>query len=436
MMDTTKGGPDVWVDVANGLVSREPFVSEEIFQLEQERIFSRVWLYLAHDSEISSPGDFVTRSLAGAPVIVIRAPDGSVKVLLNSCRHRGSKICRAESGNAKGFVCPYHGWSFDGEGRFLRSAFKQLYPEGTDFSQWGLVAVPRVESYKGLVFGSWNDGVESLADYLGDYRWYLDLFFARTARGTEVLAPPQRFRVKTNWKIAAINFGTDNQHVYTTHVGPFALQKGPIPRAAMIDAVGDATLVWTAKGHTVSMISHEAARPYVGFLPEMVPLYRETLTPAQQSLVSGAITTVGNVFPNLSFLERYLVTETPQSGTTLALRIWQPVSAGEIEIVSWALAEKETSLEFKNRSLNDSIRNFGVAGLFEQEDVELWAGIIDSSSNAVARAYPFNFQTALPSLYRPLEGWGNPGEAYKPSAAETTQFKFLQHWNRLMGGAQ
>jgi PAH dioxygenase large subunit len=428
--------PGHWVDRKRGLVSREIFVAEEVFRLELERIFARVWLFLAHDSELPNAGDFVTRTMADSPVIVIRGDDGSVKALLNTCRHRGSKVCRIDSGNAKRFACPYHGWTYDGDGRLLNTTFNQLFPEGTDFAAWGLIPVPRVETYKGLIFASWNPDVEPLTDYLGDYRWYLDIFFARTPGGMEVLGPPQRFRVKANWKTAAINFGTDNQHPYTTHIGPFTLQKGPVPRPDMVKAIQASIQIATRNGHTVTIMSSDFHGPYTCFLPEMVPLYKETLTPAQQSVASGAAITVGTVFPNLSFIERYVVSDEPRSGTTTMLRLWQPLGAGEMEIVSWCLAERETSVAFKERSLADAIRNFGISGIFEQEDVEIWSGIAASSAGSVARAYPFNFQTALPLLDRPLDNYPGPGDAYRPVAPEITQFRFLLHWNALMDGTR
>ncbi len=423
---------DLWVDEKNGLVSRDVFVSEDVFKIEVERIFNRVWLYLAHDSEIPSPGDFVTRNLAGTPVIVVRERDGSVKVFLNSCAHRGAKVCRVDSGNARTFVCPYHGWAYDLDGSRIKHQFDALFPADTDFSKMGLVQAPRVETYKGFIFGSWNNDVVDLGSYLGDFKWYFDLIFARTKGGVEVLGPPQRFRVKTNWKIAAINFGTDNQHVFSTHIGPASLQKGPIPRPEVAKAMQTGALVVTKNGHTISSLCTDALGPFVSALPEMVSHYQETLSPDQQSVVSSAFLSVGTVFPNMSFLDRYLIVEQPRSGSTITLRLWQPVSAHEMEIISWAFAEKEAPADFKKRSFNDAIRNFGVAGVFEQEDVELWSDIVSASSNPIARAHPLNFQTALPTLNRPSPGFIGPGEAYRPALAETSQFKFFQHWNRLM----
>ena len=151
-----------WVDVRRGLVSRDIFVSDEIFQLEMERIFDRTWVFLAHETEILAAGDFVVRSLGSAPVIVVRDGDGTLHVLLNSCRHRGAKVCRPDSGNVRNFVCPYHGWTYEPSGRLMTTTFDRHVPNDFDFSVHGLVHVPRVQVHKAFIFGSWKADVVTL----------------------------------------------------------------------------------------------------------------------------------------------------------------------------------------------------------------------------------------------------------------------------------
>jgi hypothetical protein len=124
------------------------------------------------------------------------------------------------------------------------------------------------------------------------------------------------------------------------------------------------------------------------------------------------------------------------AGKTVLLRLWQPVSAGEMEIVSWCLVDRESSQAYRDRSLADGLRNFGVAGLFEQEDVELWASIGQASASPFAQAHPFNFRTALPILHSPVTDFAGPGDAYRPLLSEVTQFRFLQHWNQMMTGGK
>ena len=151
--------------------------------------------------------------------------DGEVRVLLNSCRHRGTKLCRGEAGNARHFVCPYHGWSYEIDGALITTSYDEHLPPGMDKADWGLVPALRVETYKGLVFAAWDPGVPALGDYLGDIAWYLDALFWRTPEGMEVLAPPHRWRTRANWKIGALNFIGDSQHVRTTHAGPVTLDR-------------------------------------------------------------------------------------------------------------------------------------------------------------------------------------------------------------------
>jgi PAH dioxygenase large subunit len=420
------------VDSELGVVSRETFVNEDIFKQEIARIFDRSWLFLGHESEIPAEGDFITRNLSTAPVVVSRGADGAVHAVLNSCRHRGVKVCRVDSGNAASFTCPYHGWRYQATGALLGSPFRDQLPAGIDFSAWGLVKVPKIGSYQGLIFGSWDADIAPLEEYLGQFRWYIDVFFGRTPQGMQVLGPPQRFRVRTNWKTAALNFGTDNQHVFTTHIGPFTLQQGQLSRPEMNKALAQGVQVASPAGHNVSITTSEVGGPFARFLPEMVPLYEATLKPDQQGLLSGLLIAVGSIFPHMSFIERNVVTAEGHSGTTTMIRLWQPLGVDETKIWSWSLADKETPAAFKERSLNDGVRNFGLAGVFEQEDVELWSGIGEGSRNPVARQYPFSFQTALPMLDSPVPDYPGPCPAYRPWVAEITQFKFMQHWARQL----
>jgi len=112
---TLPAGRD-WVDVEAGTAARAIFTDQAIWQLEQERVFARSWLFLAHASELPQPGDYVTRQLSNDPVLVVRGEDGTVRAFHNSCPHRGTQLCRADAGNAKTFRCPYHGWVFGLEG--------------------------------------------------------------------------------------------------------------------------------------------------------------------------------------------------------------------------------------------------------------------------------------------------------------------------------
>ena len=109
--------PKNLIDLERRTVSPRVFSDPEVHQAEQERIFTRCWLYVGHESQLPNPGDFVAGFMGEEPVIVCRGPDRQVRVFLNTCRHRGMLVCRVEEGNAKFFRCPYHGWTYDLEGK-------------------------------------------------------------------------------------------------------------------------------------------------------------------------------------------------------------------------------------------------------------------------------------------------------------------------------
>src|SRR5438477_9380334 len=88
------------VDLAKGQVSREIFVNEAIYAEEQERLFARAWLFVGHESQIPKPGDYFVSAMGEESVILCRDRTGKARVFLNSCRHRGMKVCRYDEGNA------------------------------------------------------------------------------------------------------------------------------------------------------------------------------------------------------------------------------------------------------------------------------------------------------------------------------------------------
>ena len=105
-----------YVNLEEGLVSRKIFFDPEIYQLELERSFARCWLFLGHESQIPDAGDYMTAYMGEDPILVCRGSDGTVRAFLNSCRHRGMKVCRADRGNARQFACSFHGWTYGNTG--------------------------------------------------------------------------------------------------------------------------------------------------------------------------------------------------------------------------------------------------------------------------------------------------------------------------------
>jgi phenylpropionate dioxygenase-like ring-hydroxylating dioxygenase large terminal subunit len=145
------------VRTGEGLVHRKIFWDEEIYRLELERIFTRCWLYLGHESQLKAPGDYFTTYMGEDPVIVWRDKHGKVRAYLNTCQHRGMKVCRVDSGNATSLSCSFHGWTYNSEGELIGVPFhREVYAADLDRTRWGLREVGKVTIYGGLIFGCWR----------------------------------------------------------------------------------------------------------------------------------------------------------------------------------------------------------------------------------------------------------------------------------------
>ncbi len=141
---------DAYVDLSKGQISREIFVNEEIYQRELEQVFARSWLFIGHESQIEKPGDYFISGMGEESVIMCRDRESKVHVFLNSCRHRGMKVCRYDEGNTPVSTCPYHGWSYATNGKLAGIPhLKDAYHGEIDRTQWGLVEVAQLCIYKG-----------------------------------------------------------------------------------------------------------------------------------------------------------------------------------------------------------------------------------------------------------------------------------------------
>ena len=205
------------VDTEKGVVDRRIFSDQEIYELELERIFARAWNFMAHDSQIPNPGDFFMTFIGEDRVIVVRDNDGNPQVLVNTCRHRGNAICRAEEGHATSFMCTYHGWTYDLKGALVGvPGFKEVYHEELDRENWGLIKAAQVDSYKGFIFACMDLEAPSFPEYLGDVgRMSIDMV---AEKGEEVIvaAGVQKYTIPCNWKFAADNVW-DFYHGSITH---------------------------------------------------------------------------------------------------------------------------------------------------------------------------------------------------------------------------
>ncbi len=155
---------DQMIDLKRGTISREIFVSPEFYREELEKLFTRAWLFVGHESLIPKPGDFFVSRMGEESVILCRDTQGAVHVFLNSCRHRGMKVCRYEQGNTSLFVCPYHSWSYTTDGKLQGVPLYRALYEGTlNREEWSLIEVPKLAHVQGHGLGVVGPGGARLA---------------------------------------------------------------------------------------------------------------------------------------------------------------------------------------------------------------------------------------------------------------------------------
>jgi len=414
-------------------VNRSIFTSQSIFELEIEKIFNHSWLYLAHESEIRNPGDYVTRPMGGDRVIVIRGADGAVRAFLNSCRHRGTELCRTDSGNALRLVCPYHAWTYDTTGALRTTSYDQHYGH-TSLSKYGLTPVARLGIYRGLIFGTWDLRGQTLEDSLGDVKWYLDILFARTPGGMSIMGPPQRWVIETNWKIPALNF-LDAQHALRTHVGPMTMgqESGAPPLTEIVKIVDVVPQLSFPQGHGIVPGVFAPDMPaFFGHPPEMVPLYKQSLSAQQFDHLRESPPSVGTLFPNTSWVQPFLGVAADKPPTIfLSLRNWQPLGPHKVEIWSWYFGEVEASEDWRREMHRTALQTFGMAGIFEEDDAEVWASIMRAIRGSKASREFMDFSAGASGTA--LEDFGSPGTAYTSLLTEHSQFNFIKRWLEMMG---
>jgi phenylpropionate dioxygenase-like ring-hydroxylating dioxygenase large terminal subunit len=137
-------------DGASGVETEWPvelYLDEDRYQRELPML-ARQPLPLAHISQIREPGDFLAETVLGRPVLLTRAADGRARAFLNVCRHRGTEIVGEPCGRgAKSFVCPYHAWTYDTDGRLSHVPDEQRSFPNLDRTQRGLVELPVSERH-------------------------------------------------------------------------------------------------------------------------------------------------------------------------------------------------------------------------------------------------------------------------------------------------
>ncbi|WP_052730157.1 aromatic ring-hydroxylating oxygenase subunit alpha [Sphingomonas sp. SRS2] len=201
--------------VENDSIHASLYTNAEIFDEEIKRIFENGWVWVAHESEIAEPKSFKTTVIGRQPVIATRDIDGKVYVMLNRCRHRAAAVCEVEQGQTPRFRCPYHGWLYNLSGKLIGVPSAEGYGEDFDRADFPLQQV-RAEQYGGFWFATMNDEAESLSDFLGEAKPWIDLFNKQSAGWPLAILGAHKFTYDGNWKIALEN-SSDGYHLPVVH---------------------------------------------------------------------------------------------------------------------------------------------------------------------------------------------------------------------------
>ncbi len=358
----------------NGLVlddriSGRVYYDPAIYQEELEKIWHREWIYVAHESEVPQPGDYVTRNIGAQPVIVSRDEDGKVHLLLNRCMHRGNTVCQSDCGNSHAFRCAYHGWTYNNRGDLVGVPYAGGYDKSFRKEEFGLAKVPRAASHRGLIFASLSPTGPSLDEHLGPAKRLIDQFVNLSPEGEVVLrSGVLKHSYRGNWKMALEN-SVDGYHPNILHHAAIVMMtKG---KADMESIFGERSEAFARDlGNGVEQLDLNPVHVKQGgrVIPpqwsrETDVEYRAAMTKGYGAERAEKILREGPphfcIFPNLIFILNQF-------------RVIQPVSVNETVIHYYPTLLKGAPEEINSRRLSETYLIHGPAGRVAPDDFEAY----------------------------------------------------------------
>lgn len=404
-------------DRVHNSLYRDPAIFEE----EMARIYRNTWVWVAHESDLPGKNTFKTSWVGREPVIVTRDRDAKLHVLLNRCRHRAASICERGKGKASVFVCPYHGWSYDPDGRLRKVPHEFGYQEDFDKSEFPLVSL-RVETYNGMIFATFRDDIEPLDTFLGPARKWIDLFMKQGAGfGVKTLGE-HRFRFPGNWKIQLENT-TDAYHFPIVH--KTFLDSLDEDTENVFDVLGQGGWVEDlGNGHSVMVM-----------IPDLIDLEENLDAPiperfaelAQElrdeghddATVRRVVRAVGgsgfnlNLFPNVACSMAFF-------------RVLRPVAVDETEIMHVAIGMEGGPAAGNRMRLRLHEHFQGPMGFGTPDDAEGWERVQRGAAAGKDLWILLNRGTEAPA------GRPEPGHNAGDVSAETGMRAAYQMWKRMM----
>jgi p-cumate 2,3-dioxygenase alpha subunit len=353
-------------------VNREVFVSREILEREQRAVFDRCWIYVGHASELRNAGDFKTRWVAGRPVIFCRDRDAKVRCLINSCRHRGSIVCREREGNARNFYCMYHGWTYNTDGTLRNVPGEDAYPPGFDKSAMGLAPVPRLESYRDFYFASFDRDAVDLATYLAGAKPYIDLVVDQSPSGRmEIVSGVQEYDIKANWKLLVEN-SVDDYHLIATHATWLNYMRNSgvnmtPPKGQLLPTKGLGKDL--GNGHLTTDNPNYRGRPVARWISVYGEDAKADIEAIRAELVArlgeARAARVADTNRNLAIFPNLVIND----GSSVTVRSFTPVAPDLMHVTAWALGPVEETEAQRARRLHAFLTFYGPGGFATPDDV-------------------------------------------------------------------
>ena len=357
------------------LLDRSVHVSEEVLRKEMTHIFSKCWIYVGHGSELKKPGDFQTRRVAGRPVIFARDQKGEVRCFFNTCRHRGAIVCADRAGNARRFMCVYHGWIYGNDGALARVPGEDAYTEAFDKTSLGLKGPAKFENYRDFWFLNLDPNAVSLREYLGKTTEYIDLVVDQSPSGKmEILPGTQEYDVNANWKLMVEN-SVDDYHLPSTHSTWLNFMKNSGVR---VEPPKEAGLVLPTKGYAVDLGNGHFTTDNVNFrgrpVAKWIPLYGEDAKPEMDAIRAELVerlgperaTRVADTNRNLVIFPNLVIND----GSSVTVRAFYPEGVDKMHVTAWALGPVEESESARARRLDAFLTFYGPGGFATPDDVE------------------------------------------------------------------
>lgn len=340
---------------------RDVYTDPDLFEMEMAYIFERTWSFLGFEAQVRKPHDFFTTHIARVPVLVTCDRNGDVGAFLNICRHKGSHLCEARHGNRRNHVCPYHGWTYDsgGNNTLIKDRKQGGYHEAFDRDDHGLVRLPALASYNGLIFGALTEDVPPLDEFLGDMRFFIDLAMDQGPDGMEPVPGASQFTFRANWKFQLEN-AMDSYHLTSTHQSFMrALNRRSggegNPHGNQTDVFKDTGVETGSLGFPYGHINftmdntEPQRRPFYPYLDKLT----ERVGEVKANWMTHKIYT-GLIFPNMQLAH----------ASALVLRVIRPLAVDLTEMTSYclgAVGEPRAERAMRIRAFEDFYNASGLA---------------------------------------------------------------------------